>query len=54
MPFHFSLVIWTDVDASNPRIEKIDVINMRRDVIRRHVSSDARSLALAIDFKDDM
>ncbi|XP_076457369.1 prolow-density lipoprotein receptor-related protein 1-like [Babylonia areolata] len=46
-----SLVFWTDVETGNPRIERVNVITLRRDVI---LSRQVRSLALAVDFKHDM
>ena len=50
--FH-SLLFWTDVEDRNPRIERMHVRDMRRDVFLR-LRQRPRPMALSIDFKDDM
>ena len=48
-----SLLFWTDVEVRNPRVERIHVRDMRRDVFLR-LHGRPRPLALAVDFKNDM
>ncbi|KAK7492407.1 hypothetical protein BaRGS_00016280 [Batillaria attramentaria] len=48
------LLFWTDVDAQDPRIERMQVTGARREIIVSGSMLYERPLALTIDFKRDM